>query len=216
MAKLFVEAIVAPEFTADALTTLSTKKNLRVLRLRPAAPKRMLKQISGGFLLQDEDHATATAADLTCPTQRKPTPDETAALLFAWKVCKHVKSNAIVYARLQSGPNGGFGPDGRHRGRADEPRGRSALRRDEGRAAAGPARSRRPTPSSPSRTAWRAVANAGATAVIQPGGSVRDEEVIAAADRLGIAMVFTGVRHFGTDNSLVEVQIRIQNLYITV
>jgi phosphoribosylaminoimidazolecarboxamide formyltransferase/IMP cyclohydrolase len=195
MAKLFVEAIVAPEFTPDALAALSAKKNLRVLRLRPAKTKRMLKQISGGFLMQDEDHATVTAADLACPTQRKPTPDETAALLFAWKVCKHVKSNAIVYARLQAASDGSFGQTvgigAGQMSRVDAARfgAMKATLPLAGTVAASDA-------FFPFADGLEAVANAGATAVIQPGGSVRDEEVIAAADRLGVAMVFTGFRHF--------------------
>jgi phosphoribosylaminoimidazolecarboxamide formyltransferase/IMP cyclohydrolase len=195
MAKLFVEAIVAPEFTPDALTAFSAKKNLRVLRLRPALTRRMLKQISGGFLLQDEDHATIAASQLTCPTQRKPTADETAALLFAWKVCKHVKSNAIVYARLQQGPNGSFaqtvGVGAGQMSRVDAARfgAMKATLPLAGTVAASDA-------FFPFADGLEMVAHAGATAVIQPGGSVRDEEVIAAADRLSIAMVFTGVRHF--------------------
>ena len=191
MAKLFVEAIVAPGFTPEALTALSAKKNLRVLCLRPSEPKRMLKQISGGFLLQDEDRATVTAAQLTCPTQRKPTPEETAALLFAWKVCKHVKSNAIVYARLQEGFGQTVGVGAGQMSRVDAAR-FGALKAAlplAGSVAASDA-------FFPFADGLEVVAEAGATAVIQPGGSVRDAEVIAAADRLGIAMVFTGVRHF--------------------
>ena len=191
MAKLFVEAIVAPGFTPDALAALSAKKNLRVLQLRPAVTKRMVKQISGGFLLQDEDHATITAAQLTCPTQRKPTADETAALLFAWKVCKHVKSNAIVYARLQHGFGQTVGVGAGQMSRVDAARfgAMKAALPLGGTVAASDA-------FFPFADGLEVVANAGATAVIQPGGSVRDEEVIAAADRMGIAMVFTGIRHF--------------------
>jgi phosphoribosylaminoimidazolecarboxamide formyltransferase/IMP cyclohydrolase len=191
MAKLFIEAIVAPEFTPEALAALSTKKNLRVLRLRPAEPKLALKQISGGFLLQDEDRASATVADLTCPTQRKPTAAETTALLFAWKVCKHVKSNAIVYARLQEGFGQTVGVGAGQMSRVDAARfgAMKATLPLEGTVAASDA-------FFPFADGLEVVANAGATAIIQPGGSVRDAEVIAAADRLGIAMVFTGVRHF--------------------
>ena len=191
MAKLFVEAIVAPEFTPEALAALGAKKNLRVLRLRPAEPKLALKQISGGFLLQDEDRASATIADLTCPTQRKPTAAETTALLFAWKVCKHVKSNAIVYARLQEGFGQTVGVGAGQMSRVDAARfgAMKATLPLEGTVAASDA-------FFPFADGLEVVANAGATAIIQPGGSVRDAEVIAAADRLGIAMVFTGVRHF--------------------
>jgi phosphoribosylaminoimidazolecarboxamide formyltransferase/IMP cyclohydrolase len=188
MAKLFVEAIVAPEFTPEALTALATKKNLRVLRLRPAAAKRALKQISGGYLLQDEDHA---AVSTTCPTQRKPTSAETEAMLFAWKVCKHVKSNAIVYARLQDGFGQTVGVGAGQMSRVDAAKfgAMKAVLPLAGTVAASDA-------FFPFADGLEAVAAAGATAVIQPGGSVRDADVIAAADRLGIAMVLTGIRHF--------------------
>lgn len=191
MAKLFVEAIVAPGFTPEALTALSAKKNLRVLRIEPIAPARLIKQISGGFLLQDEDRALVTADTLTCPTARKPTPEETAALLFAWKVCKHVKSNAIVYARLQDGFGQTVGIGAGQMSRVDAARfgAMKAALPLSGTVAASDA-------FFPFPDGLEVIANAGATAIIQPGGSVRDAEVIAAADRLGIAMAFTGIRHF--------------------
>jgi phosphoribosylaminoimidazolecarboxamide formyltransferase/IMP cyclohydrolase len=191
MAKLFAEAIVAPGYTAEALSTLSAKKNLRVLKIKPAAPAAVIKQISGGFLMQDEDRAVISADTVTCPTARKPSWDETAGLLFAWKVCKHVKSNAIVYARLQDGFGQTVGVGAGQMSRVDAARfgAMKAVLPLEGTVAASDA-------FFPFPDGLEAVANAGATAVIQPGGSVRDAEVIAAADRLGIAMVFTGVRHF--------------------
>ena len=191
MAKLFVEAIVAPGYTPDALAALGAKKNLRVLKIEPAAPTAALKQISGGFLRQDEDRATVTADTITCPTARKPTAAETDALLFAWKVCKHVKSNAIVYARLQSGFGQTVGVGAGQMSRVDAARfgAMKAVLPLAGTVAASDA-------FFPFADGLEAVANAGATAIIQPGGSVRDAEVIAAADRLGVAMVFTGVRHF--------------------
>jgi phosphoribosylaminoimidazolecarboxamide formyltransferase/IMP cyclohydrolase len=191
MAKLFVEAIVAPGYTPEALTALGAKKNLRVLKIEPAAPTAALKQISGGFLRQDEDRATVTADTITCPTARKPTTEETDALLFAWKVCKHVKSNAIVYARLQSGFGQTVGVGAGQMSRVDAARfgAMKAVLPLAGTVAASDA-------FFPFPDGLEAVANAGATAIIQPGGSVRDAEVIAAADRLGVAMVFTGVRHF--------------------
>jgi phosphoribosylaminoimidazolecarboxamide formyltransferase/IMP cyclohydrolase len=162
-----------------------------VLKIKPAAPTAALKQISGGFLRQDEDRATVTADTITCPTKRKPTAAETDALLFAWKVCKHVKSNAIVYARLQSGFGQTVGVGAGQMSRVDAARfgAMKAVLPLAGTVAASDA-------FFPFPDGLEAVANAGATAVIQPGGSVRDAEVIAAADRLGIAMVFTGVRHF--------------------
>jgi len=188
MAKLFVEAIVAPDFTAEALDAFKTKKNLRVLRIQSPPPSKVIKQISGGFLVQDEDHA---AVNTTCPTARKPTDEETDALLFAWKVCKHVKSNAIVYARLKDGFGQTVGIGAGQMSRVDAARfgAMKAALPLEGTVAASDA-------FFPFPDGLEAIANAGATAVIQPGGSVRDPEVIAAADRLGIAMVFTGIRHF--------------------
>jgi phosphoribosylaminoimidazolecarboxamide formyltransferase / IMP cyclohydrolase len=191
MAKLFVEAIVAPDFTPEALEAFKAKKNLRVLRIEPIAPSKVIKQISGGFLLQDEDRALATADTITCPTARKATEAETAALLFAWKVCKHVKSNAIVYARLQDGFGQTVGVGAGQMSRVDAARfgAMKAALPLEATVAASDA-------FFPFPDGLEAIANAGATAIIQPGGSVRDAEVIAAADRLGVAMVFTGIRHF--------------------
>ena len=191
MAKLFVEAIVAPDFTPEALAALSAKKNLRVLRIQTASPARTIKQISGGFLLQDEDRAPVSAEALVYPAQRKPTAEETAGLLFAWKVCKHVKSNAIVYARMQNGFGQTVGIGAGQMSRVDAARFgamKAALPLD-GTVAASDA-------FFPFPDGVEVVANAGATAIIQPGGSMRDAEVIAAADRLGIAMAFTGIRHF--------------------
>jgi phosphoribosylaminoimidazolecarboxamide formyltransferase/IMP cyclohydrolase len=191
MAKLFVEAIVAPGYTPEALAALSAKKNLRVLQIQPAKAANVLKQISGGFLVQDEDCGVVTAETITCPTTRKPTAEETEALLFAWKVCKHVKSNAIVYARLKDRFGQTVGVGAGQMSRVDAARfgAMKAALPLEGTVAASDA-------FFPFPDGLEAVAHAGATAVIQPGGSVRDAEVIAAADRLGVAMVFTGVRHF--------------------
>jgi phosphoribosylaminoimidazolecarboxamide formyltransferase/IMP cyclohydrolase len=191
MAKLFVEAIVAPDYTPEALAALGAKKNLRVLKIVPATAARVVKQISGGFLLQDEDRALITADTLDFPTERKPTQEEVAALLFSWKVCKHVKSNAIVYARLQDGFGQTVGVGAGQMSRVDAARfgAMKAMLPLAGTVAASDA-------FFPFPDGVEAIANAGATAIIQPGGSVRDAEVIAAADRLGIAMAFTGVRHF--------------------
>ena len=191
MAKLFVEAIVAPDFTDEALAAFSAKKNLRLLKIIPPAPGRVVKQISGGFLLQDEDRALITADTLTYPTARKPTEDEIAAMLFSWKVCKHVKSNAIVYARLEGGFGQTVGVGAGQMSRVDAARfgAMKAVLPLAGTVAASDA-------FFPFPDGVEAIANAGATAIIQPGGSVRDAEVIAAADRLGVAMAFTGIRHF--------------------
>jgi phosphoribosylaminoimidazolecarboxamide formyltransferase/IMP cyclohydrolase len=186
-----VEAIVAPDFTAEALAALGAKKNLRVLKIVPATPARVLKQISGGFLLQDEDRAPVTADSITSPTARKPTQEEIAGLLFAWKVCKHVKSNAIVYARQVDGFGQTVGVGAGQMSRVDAARfgAMKATLPLAGTVAASDA-------FFPFPDGVEAIANAGATAIIQPGGSVRDADVIAAADKLGIAMAFTGIRHF--------------------
>ncbi len=191
MAKLFVEAIVAPDYTPEALAALGAKKNLRVLKIVPPSPARVIKQISGGFLLQDEDRAVVSADTLSYPTSRKPTSEEIAGLLFAWKVCKHVKSNAIVYARQQEGFGQTVGVGAGQMSRVDAARfgAMKATLPLAGTVAASDA-------FFPFPDGVEAIANAGATAIIQPGGSVRDAEVIAAADRLGIAMAFTGIRHF--------------------
>jgi phosphoribosylaminoimidazolecarboxamide formyltransferase/IMP cyclohydrolase len=191
MAKLFVEAIVAPGFTPEALQTLGAKKNLRVLKIESAEQSTMVKQISGGFLVQQQDTATVTAADLKLVTARKPTDDELQALLFAWKVCKHVKSNAIVYARLDAGFGQTVGIGAGQMSRVDAARfgAMKAALPLAGTVAASDA-------FFPFPDGLETVAESGATAIIQPGGSVRDPEVIAAADRLNIAMAFTALRHF--------------------
>ena len=191
IAKLFVEAIVAPGYTAEALARFATKKNLRLIQIVPASTPRVFKQVSGGLLVQDADHKHITAVDLTTPTQRQPTPEELRALLFAWSICKHVKSNAIVYARFAAGFGQTVGIGAGQMSRVDAARfgAMKAVLPLTGTVAASDA-------FFPFPDGLEVVAQAGATAVIQPGGSVRDAEVIATADRLGVAMVFTGVRHF--------------------
>ncbi len=191
IAKLFVEAIVAPSYTPEALIHFAAKKNLRLLQITPASSPRVLKQISGGFLLQDADHRQTTEVDLTTATDRQPTPEELQALLFAWRISKHVKSNAIVYARTSEGHGQTVGIGAGQMSRVDAARfgAMKAVLPLAGSVAASDA-------FFPFPDGLEVVAQAGATAVIQPGGSVRDAEVIAAANRLGLAMVFTGVRHF--------------------
>ena len=191
IAKLFVEAIVAPAFTPEALTFFAAKKNLRLLQISAASTPRVLKQISGGFLLQDADHAQTTEAELTTATDRQPTPEEMQALLFAWRIAKHVKSNAIVYARTAEGHGQTVGIGAGQMSRVDAARfgAMKAVLPLAGSVAASDA-------FFPFPDGLEVVAEAGATAIIQPGGSVRDPEVIAAANRLGLAMVFTGIRHF--------------------
>jgi len=191
IAKLFVEAVVAPDFTEEALVALGAKKNLRVLRLKPALVPRVVKQISGGYLVQEEDHVLVNADDLKSVTAREPSAEELEALMFAWRVCKHVKSNAIVYARLEGGFGQTVGIGAGQMSRVDAAKfgAVKAALPLAGTVAASDA-------FFPFPDGLEAIAEAGATAVIQPGGSMRDNEVIAAADRLGIAMVMTGVRHF--------------------
>ena len=191
IAKLFVEAIVAPSFTPEALERFSAKKNLRLIQINPINTPRILKQVSGGLLVQDADHHRVTEADLRIVTKRQPTPEEMRALLFSWRVCKHVKSNAIVYARFANGHGQTVGIGAGQMSRVDAARfgALKALLPLLGTVAASDA-------FFPFPDGLETVANAGATAVIQPGGSVRDAEVIQAADQLGVAMAFTGIRHF--------------------
>jgi phosphoribosylaminoimidazolecarboxamide formyltransferase/IMP cyclohydrolase len=187
IAKLFVEAIAAPSYSAAALTRFAAKKNLRLLEVIADAPKTVLKQVSGGMLLQDADVHSLSSADLKIETKRQPAPEEMSALLFAWKVCKHVKSNAIVYAR--NGQVVGVGAGQMSRVDSCKIGAAKAVLPLNGTVAASDA-------FFPFPDGVEEIAKAGATAVIQPGGSVRDNEVVEAADRLGLAMVFTGVRHF--------------------
>lgn len=187
MAHLFVEAIAAPSFDEAARTRFSAKKNLRLVEVAPAPPGWALKHVSGGMLVQDADHRPLTEADLKVVSQRPPTAEEMRALLFAWKVCKHVKSNAIVYAR--DGQSVGIGAGQMSRVDSTRIGAMKAVLPLTGTVAASDA-------FFPFPDGVEEIAKAGATAVIQPGGSVKDPEVIATADRLGLAMVFTGVRHF--------------------
>jgi phosphoribosylaminoimidazolecarboxamide formyltransferase/IMP cyclohydrolase len=191
IAKLFVEAIAAPGFSAEARERFASKKNLRLVEVRSAPPKPVVKHVSGGLLMQDADTGRVNAATLDpglkVVTWRPPTAEELRSLLFAWRVCKHVKSNAIVYAK--DGQTLGVGAGQMSRVDAARFGAMKAILPLKGCVAASDA-------FFPFSDGLEAVAAAGATAVIQPGGSVRDEEVIAAADKLGMAMVFTGIRHF--------------------
>ena len=201
IAAIFTEVIVAPDADPGARAILARKKNLRLLltgRLPdPAAPGLTLRSVAGGFLLQTRDNGRATAAMLRTVTRRAPTEPELADLLFAFRVCKHVKSNAIVYAK--DGATVGIGAG--QMSRVDSAR-IAAWKSAEAAQAAG-----LPAPLAtgsvvasdaffPFADGLEAAIAAGATAVIQPGGSIRDAEVIAAADAAGVAMVFTGMRHF--------------------
>ena len=192
VASTFFEAVIAPVYDKAARKILSAKANLRVLEtggeffFEPKAAYEM-KKVSGGLLLQSRDRHVLSPSALKVVTKRAPTEEELEALQFAWKVCKHVKSNAIVYAFKDRTVGVGAG---------------QMSRVDSARIAV--MKAQRPTKGSvvasdaffPFRDGLDAAAAAGATAVIQPGGSVRDAEVIAAADEHGMAMVFTGVRHF--------------------
>ena len=187
MAKLFLEVIGAPEFDAGAKAKFAAKKNLRLMEITDAPQKWVIKNVSGGVLLQDADVRPLAESDLKVVSKRPPTEEEKRALLFAWKVCKHVKSNAIVYAR--DGQTVGVGAGQMSRVDSCKIGAMKAVLPLKGTVAASDA-------FFPFPDGVEEIARAGATAIIQPGGSVRDQEVIETADRLGLAMVFTGVRHF--------------------
>jgi phosphoribosylaminoimidazolecarboxamide formyltransferase/IMP cyclohydrolase len=187
--EIFTEVIMAPEYEAEALGVLKTKKNLRVLRVPRAETQQGLeyRQISGGMLVQTRDSHRLSREELKVVTKRQPTAEEIEALLFAWTVCKHTKSNAIIYARDGQTVGVGAGQMSRVDSvklgamRAQIPIAGSVLASDA---------------FFPFRDGIDEAAKHGITAVIQPGGSMRDAEVIAAADEHGLAMVFTGIRHF--------------------
>ncbi|HLX76246.1 MAG TPA: bifunctional phosphoribosylaminoimidazolecarboxamide formyltransferase/IMP cyclohydrolase [Terriglobales bacterium] len=187
MSKLFVEAIAAPSFEPAALEKFASKKNLRLVEVKHAPQKWVLKNVSGGILVQDNDIRPLTEADLKVVTTRQPTPEEKRALLFAWKICKHVKSNAILYAR--DGQTVGVGAGQMSRVDSCKIGAMKAVLPLKGTVAASDA-------FFPFPDGVEEIAKAGASAIIQPGGSVRDQEVIDAANRLGLAMIHTGVRHF--------------------
>jgi phosphoribosylaminoimidazolecarboxamide formyltransferase / IMP cyclohydrolase len=189
VSKIFTEVLIAPDYDPDALEILKAKKNLRVLRLKKERASRKLefRQISGGMLVQTADDHKLDQQQLNVVTKRQPSEEEIRALMFAWTVCKHTKSNAIVYAN--DGQTVGVGAG--QMSRVDSVR-------------IGAMRANLPLKGSvlasdaffPFRDGLDEAAKHGITAVIQPGGSIRDEEVIAAADEHGLAMVFTGIRHF--------------------
>jgi len=187
MSKLFLEVIAAPLFDESAKAKFASKKNLRLVEVVPSQQKCILKNVSGGMLVQDADLRTLEESDLKVVTRRSPTSEEKRALLFAWKVCKHVKSNAIVYAR--DGQSVGVGAGQMSRVDSCRIGAMKAQLPLKGTVAASDA-------FFPFPDGVEEIAKTGATAIIQPGGSVRDGEVIEAADRLGLAMIFTGVRHF--------------------
>src|ERR1043165_8619731 len=189
LTEIFTEVVVAPDFEEAAVEVLKSKKNLRILRAGEARQPTGLdfKRITGGLLVQTRDTHRLRREDLKVVTKRAPTEEELEALLFAWTVCKHTKSNALVYARAGQTVGVGAGQMSRVDSvRIGATRARIAV---EGSVLASDA-------FFPFRDGLDEAARHGITAVIQPGGSVRDPELIAAADEHGLAMVFTGVRHF--------------------
>jgi len=191
----FLEVLIAPAYTDDALALIAKKVNVRVLKvaLPPAAAAANpwdMKRVGGGFLVQSPDDRSVGEADLKVVTRRVPTPAEVVDLLFAWRVAKFVKSNAIVYCR--DGQTLGVGAG--QMSRVDSSRIAAIKAGNAGLVLTGSAVAS--DAFFPFRDGLDVVADHGATAVIQPGGSIRDAEVIAAADERGIAMVFTGIRHF--------------------
>jgi phosphoribosylaminoimidazolecarboxamide formyltransferase/IMP cyclohydrolase len=195
IAEIFSEVIIAPEFEAGALAILQKKKNLRLIkRLQPVSHGLALRSVTGGLLAQERDTRLVSAAEMKTVTRRHPTQEERHAILFAWRVVKHVKSNAIVFARSDGRSSRTLGIGAGQMSRVDSSKiavwkaGEAGLDL-KGSAVASDA-------FFPFADGVIAAAEAGATAVIQPGGSVRDAEVIAAADERNVAMVFTGIRHF--------------------
>jgi phosphoribosylaminoimidazolecarboxamide formyltransferase/IMP cyclohydrolase len=198
VAKLFVECIVAPGYQPEAVSAFASRRNLRLLEFAPrpaaAAPclleEFMLKPISGGMLVQEADRHELAEADLKVVTGRAPTESEMRGLLFAWKVAKHVKSNAIVFAR--EGQTVGIGAG--QMSRVDSVKIAVMKAATAGLSLAGSVVAS--DAFFPFADGVEEAGKAGATAVIQPGGSVHDADVIAAANKFGMAMVFAGVRHF--------------------
>ncbi|HXW61291.1 MAG TPA: bifunctional phosphoribosylaminoimidazolecarboxamide formyltransferase/IMP cyclohydrolase [Candidatus Acidoferrales bacterium] len=192
VAKLFVECIVAPGYTSGAREKFAAKKNLRLLEMADGSntERILFKSIAGGMLVQEADRHELTEADLKVVTERPPTDSEVRALLFGWKVAKHVKSNAIVFAR--EGQTIGVGAG--QMSRVDSVKIAVLKAATAGLPLAGSAVAS--DAFFPFADGVEEAGRAGATAVIQPGGSVNDEDVIAQANKLGMAMVFTGVRHF--------------------
>ncbi len=198
---IFTEVVIAPDATEEALAALAARENVRVLLTGgtpdPTAAGPHVRSVAGGVLIQERDAGRVSDADLAIVTKRAPTAQERADMLFAWRVAKHVKSNAIVYAK--DGVTAGVGAG--QMSRVDAAR-IAARKAEDAAAAAGWAAPRTQGSACASDAFFpfpdglMHAAEAGATAVIQPGGSIRDEAVIAAADAADLAMAFTGVRHF--------------------
>lgn len=202
ISKLFTEVVIAPDASAEALALLSEKKNLRVLLTgslpdRETGGRKTFKSVSGGMLVQTSDNGYRSEGNVTVVSKREPSEEEMKNLMFAWKVCKHVKSNAIVYVKNMATVGTGAGQMSRVDAsriaawKAEEAS--NSAQEDESRTIGSVVAS---DAFFPFADGLVAAAEAGATAIIQPGGSKRDDEVIAAADERGLAMVFTGMRHF--------------------
>jgi phosphoribosylaminoimidazolecarboxamide formyltransferase / IMP cyclohydrolase len=190
ISKLFVEAIAAPGFSPEALEKLAAKKNLRLVEVDASASLKgelHLKQVGGGMLVEEKDEHQLSATNLITVTSKQPTAEQITDLLFAWKVCKHVKSNAIVYAR--GGQTVGVGAGQMSRVDSVKLGASRAFLPIEGSVLASDA-------FFPFPDGIEEAANVGVQAIIQPGGSIKDQDAIDACNRLGVAMVFTGIRHF--------------------
>ncbi|MDQ6977162.1 MAG: bifunctional phosphoribosylaminoimidazolecarboxamide formyltransferase/IMP cyclohydrolase, partial [Ghiorsea sp.] len=190
IAQTFMEVVIAPGFSDEALKTLSAKKNLRVLlapSITPVQGGLEFKRVSGGLLVQERDDHILTREMCKVVTDRQPTEEEWADMMFAWSVAKHVKSNAIVFAK--DGVTLGVGAGQMNRVNSTRIAVQHGGEAIKGSAVASDA-------FFPFRDGVDALAAAGATAVIQPGGSIRDEEVVAAANEHGLTMIYTSIRHF--------------------
>jgi phosphoribosylaminoimidazolecarboxamide formyltransferase/IMP cyclohydrolase len=198
---IFTEVVVAPGADEAARAAFAKKKNLRLLLIDdlpdPRRPGQTMAVIAGGLLVQDRDSAAISAGDLEVVTERAPSARELEDCLFAWTVARHVKSNAIVYAK--DGATAGIGAGQMNRRDSSRIAAMKAAEAAEKHGWAAPRTHGSAVASDaffPFADGLLAAAEAGATAVIQPGGSIRDDEVIAAANEAGLAMVFTGMRHF--------------------
>ncbi|MCU1451017.1 MAG: phosphoribosylaminoimidazolecarboxamide formyltransferase/IMP cyclohydrolase, partial [Acidimicrobiales bacterium] len=188
LSPVFTEVVVAPGYQPGALEVLTAKKNLRVLEApAPSVPRFDLRSIDAGLLVQEPDHFVSAPADWRVATKAQPTEEQRRDLELAWRLCGWVKSNAIVF--VKDGQAVGIGAG--QQNRVDSVR--IAARKADGRAAGGACAS---DAFFPFRDNIDEISEAGVLTVVQPGGSLRDEEVVAAADEHGIAMVFTGERHF--------------------
>ena len=201
ISEIFTEVVIAPDADEAARSVFAAKKNLRLLVTGglpdPAAARTAFRQVSGGLLVQDHDTGRLSADALEVVTQRQPSAQEISDMRFAWTVAKHVKSNAIVY--VKDGATVGIGAGQMSRVDSSRIAARKSADMAEALGLAEPTVKGSVVASDaffPFADGLMAAAEAGATAIIQPGGSIRDDQVIAAADEAGLAMVFTGMRHF--------------------